>query len=275
MPCTKLNLNALIHRHLSAVGASDSSEITELVDKFGIPPAPSQENFSSPPCLACNGFYGPNFRQPYCATCHTFLCPENPLLLYANSLLSDVSIYAKSDNDSGEDSGNDEGEVGKISLKSSFEDLYKNRAFFLAGTPADASQASWTGQPPPNPHQLAAERDELRLQERIRALSTQKDPWDLNNLPEGRFHQIPSEVVVAVFKYLDDLALWSCSRVCKRWFELVRTETTNLHWAAFVQRRWEVGHIQYALGILFLKNFQGFHSFITADLLVSNIPCVG
>lgn len=41
-----------------------------------------------------------------------------------------------------------------------------------------------------------------------------------------------------IFRKLDDLSIWSVSRVCKRWHELVRQEINDDEWRMFICNRW-------------------------------------
>lgn len=49
---------------------------------------------------------------------------------------------------------------------------------------------------------------------------------------------MPSEVLLCMFSYLDDMSLCACACVCTRWWRLVRARVPPPRWAAFTSRRW-------------------------------------
>lgn len=68
----------------------------------------------------------------------------------------------------------------------------------------------------------------------LQALSTPRPP---DNLAPGLVEQLPSEVLLCIFSYLDDLSLCACACVCARWWRLVRARVAPPRWAAFTARR--------------------------------------
>lgn len=54
-------------------------------------------------------------------------------------------------------------------------------------------------------------------------------------------------VLLQVFSHLDDISLWSASKVCKRWQQLVAECVTNDQWNQFTFRRWPLFRPNYAV----------------------------
>ncbi|XP_076370997.1 uncharacterized protein LOC143256957 isoform X2 [Tachypleus tridentatus] len=96
-----------------------------------------------------------------------------------------------------------------------------------------------------------------RLADCISALTA---PKQLAALPEGLAENLPAEV----FSFLDDLSLWSCGQVCKRWNQILETETNDDLWYRAVRRRWP----------LFLVMFRGPRWRTLYTKLVESTPCL-
>ena len=75
------------------------------------------------------------------------------------------------------------------------------------------------------------------LNERLLALST---PNETNIKPVDSYliESLPTEVLLSIFRNLDDLSLWSVSLTCKRWYELIRQEVNQMKWKTFITNRW-------------------------------------
>lgn len=54
-------------------------------------------------------------------------------------------------------------------------------------------------------------------------------------------------VLLQVFSHLDDLSLWSVSKVCKRWQQLVNESVTKAQWNEFTFRRWPLFRPNYVV----------------------------
>lgn len=54
-------------------------------------------------------------------------------------------------------------------------------------------------------------------------------------------------VLIQVFSHLDDISLWSASKVCKRWQQLVEECVTNDQWNQFTFRRWPLFRPNYTV----------------------------
>ena len=48
-----------------------------------------------------------------------------------------------------------------------------------------------------------------------------------------------------MFRYLDDISLWTAGNVCSRWRQLLDAETTQDRWSRFIQLRWPLFNPQY------------------------------
>lgn len=151
-------------------------------------------------CYACCGFYGPSYGQPLCATCHAFLFPDD--IDHPDG----VPVFQeKSDS---EDSGNEEP-----------SDFYET-------LPRRQERPRLVLMEHPKPDKLA---------ECISALSTPRAKETIN---EEILENLPTEVLAVIFSFLDDLSLWSCAQVCKRWFSVIEIGITQKRWRHFTRRRW-------------------------------------
>ncbi|KAK2147841.1 hypothetical protein LSH36_532g06041 [Paralvinella palmiformis] len=83
-----------------------------------------------------------------------------------------------------------------------------------------------------------------KLVERITALSTPRD-FHLEKLPEGLIDSLPSEVLLVVFRYLDDISLWTAHNVCSRWRSLLDAEMADIEWKRFIKLRWPLFKPEY------------------------------
>ena len=77
------------------------------------------------------------------------------------------------------------------------------------------------------------------LKERIALLST--TPYDANfseNVPSEMFQSLPNEVFMLIFSFLDDITLYAVGNVCRRWHQLLVSQTTSEQWQVYTRRRW-------------------------------------
>ncbi|CAH1798778.1 unnamed protein product, partial [Owenia fusiformis] len=157
-------------------------------------------------CMLCNAFYGPNFGQPVCSSCHYFIYPEDVNIPEDNCFLMQKT-------DSG-DSGNEEpkGE----------EDFYESEEKRNLGS---------------QPSHYASSPKTDKLVDRIKSLTVYQEQ-NKCNVPDGLVDSIPPEVLLSVFKYLDDISLWTAGNVCSRWRQLLSGETTDEKWQHFISLRW-------------------------------------
>ena len=52
-------------------------------------------------------------------------------------------------------------------------------------------------------------------------------------------------VLLGVFRYLDDISLWTAGNVCSRWRQILDAETSQDRWSRFIQLRWPLFNAQY------------------------------
>ncbi|XP_072942556.1 uncharacterized protein morgue [Epargyreus clarus] len=216
---------------------------------------PLEFEYNNSSCYVCNGYYGPSFGEPVCVTCHAFLFPDFPSYLpssYFNSEKTD-------DGDSGNDEPSDlnyssERRLNKacqlpawwyyrnsLDSETSPEDEISRASNSGPGASGSGSGGSGSGPssapregieelaglgPPPQPPSLARS---------LQLLSTPRLP---DNLAPGLVEHLPSEVLLCIFSYLDDMSLCACACVCARWWRLVRARVPPPRWAAFAARRW-------------------------------------
>ena len=56
-------------------------------------------------------------------------------------------------------------------------------------------------------------------------------------------------VLMHVFSHLDDISLWSASRVCPRWASIIHQSVSNEQWSKFTLRRWPLFRPNYSVGV--------------------------
>ena len=54
-------------------------------------------------------------------------------------------------------------------------------------------------------------------------------------------------VLLAVFRYLDDISLWQATKVCIRWQNILHAELCEDQWKQFIDRRWPLFQPQYSV----------------------------
>ncbi|XP_063367062.1 uncharacterized protein LOC134655525 [Cydia amplana] len=230
---------------------------------------PVDFEFNNSTCHVCNGYYGPSFGEPVCVTCHAFLYPNFP------SFCPNSYYYSEKTDDG--DSGNDEPSdlnyssdrrVNRVCMVPAswwyINSLDSESPEDEASNPGNAASASGSGsgnhtntngnglahgpdrpdipdneEEMPQPLALRPEPLALRpppcLAHSLQALSTPRPP---DNVAPELIAQLPTEVLLGIFSYLDDLSLSACGAVCARWRGLVRARVRAPRWAAFAARRW-------------------------------------
>lgn len=153
------------------------------------------------------------FKQTVCHACNGFYGPSfgHPLCCTCHAFLY-PDVLSDLDGDQGwksdsEDSGNDEPE--------DFYDMVKHNV--------------------ERPRLPAAGPKADRLAECISALSS---PRPQESMPDGVLAQLPLEVLSLIFRRLDDVSLWHCSQVCRRWRHILECELSEDHWSLFIKHRW-------------------------------------
>ncbi|XP_028025317.1 uncharacterized protein LOC114239356 [Bombyx mandarina] len=205
---------------------------------------PFDFEYDNSTCHVCNGYYGPSFGEPVCVTCHAFLFPDFPSYL-------PTSYFCTEKTDDG-DSGNDEPSDlnysserrlhrtctlpawwyyrNSLDSETSPEDEVSRASNSGPGASSSSSMSDRAGQaPPPPPPPIPS------LARSLHALSTPRPP---DNLAPGLVEHLPSEVLLCIFSYLDDLSLCACSCVCTRWWRLVRARVCPGRWEDFAAARW-------------------------------------
>lgn len=61
-----------------------------------------------------------------------------------------------------------------------------------------------------------------------------------NTRPVWTIDQLPPEVLLVVFSYLDDISLWSVGSVCRRWRNLLITHISDEIWKEYTQKRFPI-----------------------------------
>ena len=56
-------------------------------------------------------------------------------------------------------------------------------------------------------------------------------------------------VLMHVFSHLDDISLWSASRVCLRWASIIHQSVSNEQWSKFTLRRWPLFRPNYSVSV--------------------------
>lgn len=181
-----------------------------------------------------------------CGTCHAFLFP----------VVEEKQTEDVSDND--EDSGNDEPPYnltaagrndrnadaamagnGEISRRSSETDAPDA----IAISPKDEEckdNAFFGDRPNPEPprnlrhylNMLTEKRDEPSEQKRMEAHS-----GEVSNICD-----LPVEVLLSIFSYLDDLSLCNVGEVCKQWRKILEVHTPQAMWQKYTKDRWPLYH---------------------------------
>lgn len=166
-------------------------------------------------CSMCKGYYGHNFGQPVCSTCHIFL--------FSNDVNQSDEVASRPEKADSGDSGNEE-PVGEGDFYMRIEESYQQGRF--------------------RPDMLAERGNVDKLTERVALLSGPRD-YSMDNIPSGLFDTLPPEVMVAVFRYLDDISLFNAGQVCTRWHHILNAESSQEEWETYVYQRWPLYRPQF------------------------------
>ncbi|XP_076066057.1 modifier of rpr and grim, ubiquitously expressed [Oratosquilla oratoria] len=186
-------------------------------------------------CYQCLGFYGPNFNQPTCGTCHAFLYPDDV------SQQPSVGPYQEKtdDGDSGNEEPKDHTELYQMQLAAQ-ENTGRAPGCRASGSYGENQEVA-------GPSRRGAMRDvggsnhwgsgvvRDALQERLNMLTIPRLEADLD---PNFIDTIPPEVLMLVFRLLDDMTLWCVGRVCRRWQQLLQSCTTDEDWHIYTRKRW-------------------------------------
>lgn len=61
-------------------------------------------------------------------------------------------------------------------------------------------------------------------------------------IPENTIDQLPVEVLLVIFSYLDDISLCHVGEVCKQWRKIVDNFTPQSMWQKYTKMRWPLYH---------------------------------
>ena len=78
------------------------------------------------------------------------------------------------------------------------------------------------------------------LSERLALLSMpRKHETTLDsNIPNEMVQALPNEVLMLIFSFLDDISLYAVGNVCRRWHQLLVSQTTSDQWQIYTRKRW-------------------------------------
>nr|ACO12872.1 Ubiquitin-conjugating enzyme E2-17 kDa [Lepeophtheirus salmonis] len=157
-------------------------------------------------CTTCNGYYGPSFGEPVCATCHAFL--------YADDLdpegVRDLSSEAGGeDRDSGNEEPNDDFPAHDTNNNTNRNNININHSLNNSNGGAVVYGFS------PRVEAL----NQVRLGD------------------GGPLDELPPEVLIVIFSYLDDISLYAVGNVSHRWNSLL-SRISSEKWQVYTQRRW-------------------------------------
>eukprot|EP00096_Caligus_rogercresseyi_P000924 TRINITY_DN11490_c0_g1_i1.p1 TRINITY_DN11490_c0_g1~~TRINITY_DN11490_c0_g1_i1.p1 ORF type:complete len:375 (-),score=79.25 TRINITY_DN11490_c0_g1_i1:56-1180(-) len=155
-----------------------------------------------PSCTTCNGYYGPSFGEPVCPTCHAFLYADDHEHPEGSrrELGSDVGGCGGEDRDSGNEDEPSE-DYGPMNGRNTRD----------------------------NNHSLA-----INVVAAVRAV----EPLRVDLGDGGPLDELPSEVLILIFSYLDDISLYAVGNVSHRWNSLLLSHTSSRQWHSFTQSRW-------------------------------------
>lgn len=192
--------------------------------------------FNHSSCTLCNGYFGPCYGEPVCSTCHAFVYPVDPGPMFFFSEKGD-------DGDSGNDEPSD------------------------MGPERNANQNN-QGPPPPDPDEeprvvvhISPPNVPVSLSKQLELLCNHRDEGD--NIAVGLVDNLPPEVLLTLFSYLDDLSLWTCAYVCKRWRHLLMSNISDLDWEKYTTLRWP----------LFRPLYSVEDWFRTYGVMLTSAPC--
>ena len=78
------------------------------------------------------------------------------------------------------------------------------------------------------------------LSERLALLSMPRkyESSLVSNVPNEMVQALPNEVLMLIFSFLDDISLYAVGNVCRRWHQLLISQTTSEQWQIYTRRRW-------------------------------------
>lgn len=259
--------------------------------------------FSTQACHICNGYYGPCFEEHVCATCHAFLFPDVGLFdIPILSMKTDDDDSGNDEPTELYYGGERRASQQPQSVPSAppspprpaatepqirpklpianepIEALPRERLGDLAREleeylskklsryEAAVEPEDWERASSPGRLRLRNDRWEApfrNLPDRVDMLS---DPKHVEHEPvneTGLVERLPPEVLLLVFSNLDDVSLWSATKVCRRWQELLLSHVTSQQWQRHVKHRWPLYRAISRMG----------NWYSVYDRLASSSPC--
>ncbi|GJQ77609.1 putative protein modification by small protein conjugation [Trypoxylus dichotomus] len=190
-------------------------------------------NLQNTECLYCNGFYGPCYEEVICLTCHAFLYPNiSPDIEYATII--------SSEDDS--DSGNDEP-----------ADNNYQQPIASALSTSGSSEGTFL-----EIQNLTHQFDDFHSFK-----SSQRSHMSIN------FDQLPPEVLIHAFQFLDDISLWCIGQVNSHMKSVMLMHTDQEYWKKYTFMRWPL------LNVGNKNRIENWHDLYTAMMQSSNcMKCV-
>ncbi|XP_067932369.1 uncharacterized protein [Watersipora subatra] len=221
-------------------------------------------------CQVCNGYYGSNHSQPVCWTCHLFLyaapdldqeesfltkpsTPERPPVSVepvplvesddSGTEQPDLPLESATDEDAAEASVGAETTDALLNIYASLEccSLARNDPQMLdalmSANPTSSPLMPWRAdQPPSHSVSYILYLKSLELKKRVCELTVYNpnNGAHLGSLVEN----LPPEVLLQIFQYLDDFGFWAVKNVCSKWAALIDSEVPDNVWEQFVKNRW-------------------------------------
>ncbi|XP_025424331.1 uncharacterized protein LOC112693454 isoform X2 [Sipha flava] len=167
----------------------------------------SRDNQNRSSCYVCNGFYGSCYDEQICQTCHLFLFSEELAQAVQENVHNTMGVE---DGDSGNDEPADTFYNG---FQRPVQDIPLDAQIIRVGPSQDLAR---------------------RLQLLSEMSAPQPQPLDGDS---DYFQELPPEVLLTVFSYLDDFSLWCVSKVCTRWEQLLRSHIPQT-WRRLVDSCW-------------------------------------
>lgn len=161
-------------------------------------------------CLYCCGYYGPSFREPVCGVCHSFVFHQIEGQIEENYNLTKFS-------DDEEDSGN--------------EEMPNNQQEFDDNSEVDILNHNFNSNRRLN---VDPPRD---VADFVELLSRPRNEQDQALIKDEIVEELPVEILLKIFSYLDDLSLWTVSEVCRKWKTILARNTPQVFWKRYIKER--------------------------------------
>lgn len=213
-------------------------------------------------CWICNGYYAPNFGEPVCGVCHAFVF-AGPTHERIKTLVTMVSDDEDSGNDEPpynatdkdrNDRDDEEGEEGREEPEMELEvpdDADDNEQDDAADDDAANADVDVDADDDVNDEADIDADDDGNAGHNFGGARPAAQPplnlhqyIDLLSVPyvgvrtDNNIDALPVEVLLTIFKHLDDVSLWHVSKVCRRWRTILETNIAPGMWLRYVRERW-------------------------------------